>query len=183
MTTPATRPKTALLVVDVQEDVARNGHDLDQVLANINTLVTRARANDQPVIWVQHSDSDLPSGSDGWRIVDELSPAPDEPVVHKNYGDSFEATDLETTLADRDVGTVVVAGAQTEWCIRSTLHGALARGFNTTLVSDAHTTDDLRDQGATLSPEQMIDFTNGYWKYTDAPDRTCAVMPTADVAF
>jgi len=183
MTSASDTSKTALIVVDVQEDVARNGHDADQVIANINTLVAQARQQNQPVVWIQHAAADLAAGSDGWQIVHELKPAPGESVIHKNYGDSFEATDLQSILAKNEVGTVVITGAQTEWCIRSTLHGALARGFNTTLVSDAHTTDDLRDQGATLSPQQMIDFTNGYWKYTDAPDRTCAVVATSDVTF
>ena len=94
------------------------------------------------MIWVQHSDDQLLEGSDGWQYVDELKRDDAEPLVHKHYGDSFEETDLESLLAEREVGRLVVAGAQTDACIRSTLHGAFVRGYDATLVSDAHTTED-----------------------------------------
>ena len=106
-----------------------------------------------------------------------------EPVVHKTYGDSFEATDLEELLAERGVGRLVVTGAQTEACIRSTLHGALVRGYDTTLVADAHTTEDLREWGFPVSPEQSIGYTNMYWSWASAPGRAGVVTPTADVDF
>lgn len=99
MTSLSDRPGTALLVVDMQNDVVAGAHDRAGVIANIVGLVDRARAERVPVIWVQHSDDNLPAGSPGWRYVPELEPAASEPVVHKRYGDSFEGTDLETLLA------------------------------------------------------------------------------------
>ena len=102
-----------------------------------------------PVVWVQHNDENgLPQGSDDWQIVPELQPGDTEPRVDKSYADSFEATTLETVLSEFGVGRLLVAGAQTDECIRSTLHGALVRGYDTTLVSDAHTTEDLTQWGA-----------------------------------
>ena len=91
MTTLANRPNTALMVIDVQNGVVAGSHDRDGVIGNINALVDKARAEEVPVVWVQHSDDGLEQGSDDWRIVDELSPGDGEPVVQKNYGDSFEA--------------------------------------------------------------------------------------------
>ena len=85
-------------------------------------------------------------------------------------------------LAWFGVGRLVVAGAQTDQCIRSTLHGALARGYDATLVSDAHTTEDLTAWGAP-PPEMVISHTNMYWKYQSAPGRTAGVVDTADVSF
>ena len=143
MTTLDGRPNTALLIVDVQVDVVSGAWDRDGVIARINTLVDKARAEQVPVVWVQHSDDNMPSDTDGWQLVPELSPGEAEPLVHKRYGDSFEDTDLESLLSERRVGRVVVAGAQTDACIRSTLHGALVRGYDVTLVEDAHTTEDL----------------------------------------
>jgi len=178
-----TLSNTALLVVDVQQDLVRNGHDAPQVLANITQLVDRARTAGQPVVWIQHDDEGLPKGSAGWQLAPELVPAPSEPMVEKQFGDPFEATGLREILVGLGVGSVIVVGVQTEWCIRSTLHGALVRGFNTTLVGDAHTTDDLSDQGATLTADQTIRFTNGYWRHTEAPGRTCQVVATAEVDF
>ncbi|MFL6169961.1 MAG: isochorismatase family protein, partial [Ornithinibacter sp.] len=116
MTTLSGRPRTALMVVDVQNGVVVGGHDRDGVVGNIAGLVDRARAERVPVVWVQHSDDGLEQGSDNWQIVDELTPAEGEPVVQKHYGDSFEATDLEEVLAARGVGRVVVTGAQSDAC-------------------------------------------------------------------
>lgn len=182
MTTLSDRPNTALLIVDVQNDVVAGAHKRDDVIANIQTLVGRARHEGVPVVWVQHSDQNLPSGSPGWQYVPELAPDPAEPVVHKEYGDSFEATDLETVLAVRKVGRLIVAGAQTDACIRSTLHGAMARGYDATLVSDAHTTEDQTEWGAP-PPEAVIAHTNLYWQYQTAPGRQGGAVPTAAVDF
>jgi nicotinamidase-related amidase len=147
MTTLENRPNTALLVVDVQRGVVEGAHDRAAVVANVGSLVEKARQEQIPVVWVQHSDEQLARGSDDWRIVPELAPDDAEPLVEKHYGDSFEDTTLETVLSGLGVGRLVVAGAQTDACIRSTLHGALVRGYDATLVSDAHTTEDLTPWG------------------------------------
>jgi len=183
MSSLADRPNTALLIVDVQRDVVAGAHDRDAVVANINTLVDRARDAGTAVIWVQHADEELPEGSDGWQYVDELKRDDAEPLVHKHFGDSFEETDLEALLAERKVGHLVVAGAQTDACIRATLHGALVRGYDATLVSDAHTTEDPSQWGLPLNAEQVIAHTNSYWKYESAPGRSGGTVPTADVDF
>jgi nicotinamidase-related amidase len=176
------RPNTALLVIDVQNGVVAGSHQRDEVVGNIRTLVDTARSRDVPVIWVQHSSDELQRGSEPWQYVPELPQEPTEPVVHKRYGDSFEDTDLEAQLAARDVGRLIVAGAQTDACIRSTLHGAFTRGYDTFLVSDAHTTEDLTQWGAP-PPDQVISHTNLYWSFQDGPGRTAGVVPTAEVDF
>jgi nicotinamidase-related amidase len=176
------RPNTALLVIDVQNGVVAGAHQRDEVIANISALVDKARAEDVPVIWVQHSDAEMPEGSDGWRYVDELRRTESEPVVHKHFGDSFEDTDLEAQLASRGVGRLVVAGAQTDACVRSTLHGAFTRGYDTFLVGDAHTTEDLTDWGAP-SPDKVIAHTNLYWSWQAAPGRRAGVVDTDEVSF
>jgi isochorismate hydrolase len=122
-------------------------------------------------------------GSEAWEYVPELERLDTEPVVHKTYGDSFEATDLEDLLAQRSIGRVVLTGAQTEACIRSTLHGALVRGYDATLVSDAHTTEDMREWGFPVAPEQSLAYTNAYWQWAAAPGRTGSVAATAEVDF
>jgi nicotinamidase-related amidase len=182
MSTLENRPNTALLVVDVQNCVVEAAHERDAVVANVGSLVERARREDVPVVWVQHSDEQIVRGSDGWRIVPELSPGDAEPLVQKSYGDSFEATDLESVLWGLGVGRLVVVGAETDACIRSTLHGALVRGYDTTLVSDAHTTGDQTAWGAP-PPEQVIAHTNLYWTYQTAPGRTAGTVETKDVDF
>ncbi len=101
MTSLLDRPNTALLVIDVQNDVVADTHQRDEVIANIKTLVGNARAREVPVVWVQHADDNIVEGSEGWDYVPELSRDESEPVVHKHHGDSFEDTTLETELADR----------------------------------------------------------------------------------
>ncbi len=182
MTTLANRPNTALLVIDVQNGVVEGAHQRDAVVSRIGTLVEHARRAAVPVIWVQHVDEDLPEGSEAWEYVPELQRDESEPLVAKHYGDSFEDTELEQLLAERAVGHLVVAGAQTDQCIRSTLHGAFARGYDATLVGDAHTTVDFTAHGAP-APEQVIAHTNLYWQYQVAPGRAGAVVEAAKVVF
>jgi len=182
MTTLENRPNTALLVVDVQNGVVKEAHQRNEVVANVGLLVEKARQEQIPVIWVQHSDEDLPKGSEAWQIVPELVPDGAEPLVEKNYGDSFEDTTLETVLSGLGVGRLVVVGAQTDACIRSTLHGAITRGYDATLVKDAHTTEDMTAWGAP-PPEVVIAHTNLYWTYHKAPGRKGGTVETKDVEF
>ena len=163
MTTLENRPNTALLVIDVQNGVVEGAHERDAVVANVGSLVEKARRERVPVVWVQHSDEQLARGSDEWRIVPELAPDDAEPLVEKHYDDSFEDTTLETVLSGLGVGRLVVVGAQTDACVRSTLHGALVRGYDATLVRDAHT--------------------NLYWTYQTAPGRTAGTVETKEVDF
>ena len=162
MTALEDRPHTALLVVDVQQGVVGHAHDRT------------------PVVWVQQTDEELPRGSDAWRVVPELQPAEGEPRIEEGHGDSFGATALEEVLAAAGVGRVVVAGAQTDACIRATPHGAFVRGYDTTLVTDARTTEDLTAHGAP-PPAQVIAHTNLYWRFQTGPGRIAATASTAEV--
>jgi nicotinamidase-related amidase len=182
MTTLQNRPNTALLVVDVQNGVVDGNYQRDAVVSNVGSLVEKARREQIPVVWVQHSDEQTVRGSERWQIVPELAPDAAEPLVEKHYGDSFEDTTLEAVLSDLGVGRLVVVGAQTDACIRSTLHGAFTRGYDATLVGDAHTTEDLTAWGAP-PPDQVIAHTNLYWSYQAAPGRTAGTVKTTDVDF
>lgn len=182
MSTLPGRDGAALLVIDVQVDVMATACRRDEVIATIAGLVERARRAHVPVVWIQHSDADMELGSAEWAIVPELTPAQGEAVVHKRYGDSFEDTTLEEVLAAAGAGLVWVAGAQTDACVRSTLHGALVRGYDTWLVSDAHTTIDLSTWGAP-APEAVIAHTNMYWQFQTAPGRTAGVRESESVDF
>jgi nicotinamidase-related amidase len=183
MTTFQDRPNTALLVIDVQNGVVAGSHNRDEMIANINALIARARTEDVPVVWVQHSDDGgLAMGSENWQFVPELDRSEAEALVHKRYGDSFEDTDLETVLADQKVGRLIVTGAQTDACIRSTLHGAFTRGYDVFLVGDAHTTEDLTEYGAP-APELVVSHTNLYWDWQSAPGREAGTVKTEEVVF
>jgi len=182
VTTYENRPNAALLVVDVQTGVVSGNYERDAVVANIGRIVEKARREQVPVVWIQDSGESRAIGSDAWKIVPELTPIDAEPHVDKRYGDSFEDTTLESVLSGLGVGRLFLVGAQTDACIRSTLHGAFVRGYDTTLVSDAHTTEDQTAWGAP-PPDQVIAHTNLYWADQAAPGRTAQVVETRDVDF
>ncbi|MCW3844292.1 isochorismatase family protein [Micromonospora yasonensis] len=72
MTTLVDRPHTALLVIDVQNGVVNHAYDRDRVVANVATLVDRARAAGVAVVWVQDHSGELVRGSEPWQYVPEL---------------------------------------------------------------------------------------------------------------
>ena len=182
MTTLSDRPNTALMVIDVQKGVVAGTHQRDAVVANISTLVDKAREEGVPIVWVQHSSEQMKKGSDAWEYVPELTRQESEALVHKTFADSFEDTDLAEVLAKAGVGRLVVTGAQTDECIRSTIHGAFTRGYDVTLVGDAHTTEDQTEWGAP-PPDKVITHTNLYWQYHTAPGRTAGVTEMKDVTY
>lgn len=182
MSTLANRTKSALLVVDMQQGVLENTHERDAVVARVQALVERARHGGVPVVWVRHADDQLAAGSPAWQLAPPLAPRPDEVLVDKQYGDAFEATPLEERLAGLGVGRLWVVGAQTDACIRSTLHGALVRGYDSLLVRDAHTTEDHTAWGAP-PPEQVIAHTNLYWTDQTAPGRVAGTVNAEAVDF
>lgn len=182
MSTLQNRPNTALLVIDAQNGVVKDAHERDAVVANIASLVEKARLERIPVVWVQDSNEHLGRGSQDWQIVPEMQRDRAEPLVEKLYGDAFEDTGLEAVLSGLGVGSLVVVGAETDACIRSTLHGAFVRGYDAILVSDAHTTQDQSAWGAP-PPSQVIAHTNLYWTYQTAPGRTAGTVKTKDVDF
>ncbi|MGA7227944.1 MAG: cysteine hydrolase family protein [Acidimicrobiia bacterium] len=182
MATISDRPNTALVVIDVQNGVVDDAYERDAVVANISRLVDQARKEGAAIVWIQHSDEGLKRGSEAWEYVPELQRKDSEPLVHKSYADSFEDTDFEAVLAEGGIGRLVVAGAQTDECIRSTIHGAFVRGYDVTLVGDAHTTEDFSQWGAP-TPDKVIAHTNLYWESHEAPGRTAGVTETKDVTF
>ena len=132
--------KGVLVIVDVQVGVVCEAWDAPRVVKNVARTVERARDQGVPVIWVQHSSDELPHGSAPWQWVPELLPAAKETLIHKQFESSFEQTKLEDELARLGATHITLAGAMTNWCIRATAYAALERGYDLTLVNDAHTT-------------------------------------------
>lgn len=181
MTTLAERGGIALVVIDVQNAVVAQAHRRDQVVGVIRGLVDRARSGAVPVIWVRHEDPEMEVGTWGWQLVAELVPDPGEPIIAKRYRSSFEETELDRTLAGLAVGHLILCGAQTEYCVRHTLHAALERGYDVTLVGDGHTTWDADWVGTAVPAAAVIASLNlSCWDY-QLPGRRCTTAP-ADAA-
>jgi nicotinamidase-related amidase len=149
----------ALLVIDVQNDVVANALRTSEVVANIDSLVSNARTSGVPVIWVQHSDEYLEKGSAGWEIVDELKPLPNEVRIYKTEASSFAETDLQAQLVSLGAKELVITGAQTNYCVNATSNASVDLGYQVTLVSDAHTTEDSETEKASdLIEEKNTSF-------------------------
>ena len=170
------RNKSALLVIDVQNQVVDGAYNKDAVIAQINVAVAKARAAGVTVVWVQHSDEWMSIDSEDWQIVPQLEPAAGDARVRKLYRNSFEATDLEEVLAGLGVGHVYVCGAQTNNCVRFTSHGALDRGYDVTLLKDAHTTTDFETGGKKISAEFAVDELNSSVYGEELPGRKGVAM-------
>jgi nicotinamidase-related amidase len=173
-----------LLVVDVQVGVMRGSWDGPRIVNNVARAVERARAQDVPVIWVQHADQELVHGSPEWHWVPELAPAEGEPRIHKEFNSSFEQTSLEQELASLGATHIVLAGAATNWCIRATAYGALDRGYDLTLVKDAHTTGTMElDNGASIEAVNIIHELNIAMTWLSYPGRTNGTSSAEEVDF
>ncbi|MDE9366714.1 isochorismatase family protein [Luteipulveratus sp. YIM 133132] len=181
---------SALLVIDVQNGNTSEAWQRDAVIGTIRTLIDRAKAADVPVIWVQHEAGPFKPGSDAWQIVEAVRPPEGETVIGKQYLDAFVETPLRKALDERGVGHVVICGAATDACIRATTARAQIEGYDTTLVSDGHTSDEgpwplpLPDgREVPIGGEQMVAYTNFFVADTEYPGITTEVVPAAEVAF
>jgi len=173
-----------LLVVDVQVGVMRESWDAPRIIKNVSRAVERARAQRVPVIWVQHSDQDLVYGSPEWQWVPELAPAEGEPLIHKRFNSSFEQTTLEEELAKLGATHIALAGAATNWCIRATAYGALDRGYDLTLVKDAHTTGTMKlDNGVAIEAANVVQELNIAMTWLSYPGRTNGTATAEEVQF
>lgn len=176
--------RAVLLVVDVQVGVMVDAWDGPRVIRNLARAVERARSAGTPVIWVQHADDDLPHGSPEWQWVPELVPAAGEPRVSKKFNSSFEETPLEEELAKLGATRIVLAGAATNWCIRATAYGALERGYDLTLVRDAHTTGSLElPDGAVIEAAHIVTELNTAIRYLSYPGRKNDIATAEEVEF
>lgn len=181
MTTLTGREQTALVVIDVQNGIVDGAYRRDEVIQNIEAAVAKARAAHIPVIWVQHSDEELIIDSDVWQLVSELIPLEGEPMIRKIYRSSFEATNLDEVLSSLSVGHVVVCGAQSNNCVRHTAHDALAKGYDVTLIADAHTTKSYEWGGHTVSAQAVVEEQNDNFN-EDLPGRHARTVPLAKLS-
>ncbi|HEY4898152.1 MAG TPA: isochorismatase family protein [Candidatus Nanopelagicaceae bacterium] len=183
MSTYEEHEKAALMVIDVQIGVVDSAWKRDEIVSRIADLVSRARDSDVEVIWVQHSESEMPIGGEYWQIVPELKPVKNEKIIHKIFRSAFEETELEEVLEELDIGHLVITGAQTNYCVRHTIHAGIERGFNITLVEDAHTTMDESWDGVTISAEQIVAELNRACSKYQLPDSFVDVAKAESIHF
>jgi nicotinamidase-related amidase len=176
--------KPVLMVVDVQAGVMKEAWDAVRIIGNVARAVERARAQRVPVLWVQHADNELRHGSPEWEWVPELVRSKGEPLIPKHFNSSFEETSLEDELAKLGATHIALAGAATNWCIRATAYGALDRGYDLTLVKDAHTTGTMElDNGVRIEAPRVVDELNIAMKWLTYPGRTNGTATAEEIDF
>ena len=169
----------ALMIIDVQKAMfaAEPPHDGHAVVARIASLLERARAGGVPVFHVQHDGGpgdDFERGTPGFEICDAVAPRPGEPVFVKTTRSAFASTPLEQALRAEKIGHIIMTGMQTEYCVNTTLLGAVDRGFRITVVSDGHTTLD----NEVLPAAKIIALHHRVWQ-----PKMADLAPAAQVEF
>ena len=177
------RTKEALLVIDVQVGIMETAFEGPKKVELIAAIVDRARKAGVPVIWVQHNEPGFERDSDGWQLSPELVPPPNEPHIHKNFRSSFESTELDEVLEKLGVGHVYLCGAESNHCVRFTTHSALDRGYDVTLIADAHTTTGFEWNGIVVDAKAVIDEQNTNFGGFALPGRTMAVLASSELPF
>jgi len=175
--------KLALLVIDVQNGVVQNAYSRSAIAANISKVISKAREANIPIIFVQHSDDlELPENSSQWQIVGELEIGKEDFRITKKYNSAFEDTDLDLILEKLGVSRVIITGAATNWCIRATSFGAMNKGYDLILISDAHTTEDIEiSKDHIIHAKDIIDEFNIGIKYIEYPEIRTSVVSSDDL--
>jgi nicotinamidase-related amidase len=146
---PVRLADSALVLIDCQKTYTQGVMELEGVQAALDetaALLERARTAGIPIIHIQHSDGpgslyDI-EGESG-AIVEAVAPRGDEPVVVKQFPNSFVQTDLDERLKALDASNLVLAGFMTHMCVNSTARGAFSLGYAPTVVAAATATRSL----------------------------------------
>lgn len=143
---------TALLIIDVQLGIfMRKEYDgmavyqEEAFLANLQSLIAKARAAKAPIIYIQHMYKDFPlmeKGQTLWTVHPAIAPQAGDIVVEKKHADAFYESDLEKVLRGLGAKRLIITGLQTAYCVDTTCRRAHSLGFDNILVSDGHSTLD-----------------------------------------
>jgi nicotinamidase-related amidase len=148
------RSDTALLLIDPQMTMFDPGDPVDSaeiMLQRMTHLLARVRSARMPVVLIRHcgkAGGPFERGTPGWQLHPSLQPAEGDLVFDKTTRDTFASTALGDELAARGIKQLIIVGFQSEFCVRETTLGALARGFDVTLVSNGHSTCDSGERMA-----------------------------------
>jgi nicotinamidase-related amidase len=176
--------KPVLMIVDVQVGVVAKAWQPERAIEQMVKVVDKARAAGVPLVWVQHNSDEYPEGSATWQWMPALQPREGEKRVHKRYNSAFEETTAEAILAGLGASHIVLMGAMSGWCIRATAYGALERGYDLTLVSDAHTTGTLQlGDGTSIEAESVIRDLNVAIQWLRYPGRNNRVVTAEALNF
>ncbi|NRD73047.1 isochorismatase family protein [Shewanella sp. VB17] len=135
---------SALLVVDAQNGVFGSSNPpylSENVIENMSKLISYANSRKHKTVFIQHEiPGVLEPESDAWKIVAGLNSMGSAVKIRKKSPDSFNGTDLSAYLDEEGIEHVIICGYSTDFCIDRTAFSAASRGYQVTLIGDAHTT-------------------------------------------
>lgn len=156
--------KRAVVVIDLQNEYLPTGklplNGIESAVANAAKVIADARSKNIPVIHVRHEfvHGEMPvfvPGSDGVQIQTAVAPEAGEPVVVKNYPNSFRDTNLKQLLDEQGVDELVVVGAMSHMCVDAGVRAAADMGYPVTVIHDACATLDLEFGGVQVPAAQV----------------------------
>jgi len=161
---PANLKDAALIMIDCQNTYRRGVMQLTNVepaILEARKLLSKARALKVPVFHIRHdagAGTPYDVNAEIGAICDEVAPIVGEPVITKNYPNSFMATELDQQLKNLGVKNIVLAGFMTHMCINSTAHGGFNLGYHVTVVASATATRPLQAaNGKVLTAQEVQD--------------------------
>lgn len=173
----------ALLIIDMQKGSFKPyslRHDTLGTIDRINFLAEYFRANNYPVIFIQHHGTKencfLPNSED-WEIIPELVRLPNDIAVSKTANDSFYKSSLQSILSKNNISELFITGCATDFCVDTTLKSALSRDYKVTVIEDGHTTASR----PYIDAQTVINHYNWLWSDMSPTKHKLAVVKTIDV--
>ena len=132
--------KTALLATDIQKGLTRNKKlfNFDTFLQTVNSAIEVFRKKNMPVIFIQHNNKILPTGSEVWEIDKRLDVQPEDLIIQKKHGNAFLNTDLKEKLIQQNIEYLVFCGMTSHGCVKHSCLGALENEFSVVLLKNGH---------------------------------------------
>lgn len=172
--------KEALIVIDVQTAVMEHSYNRETIMDTVNSLISAARKQKIPFIFVQHEfpEGPMKRGGDGWKLDPRLEqPLSDESIIYKTLPNAFADTTLKETLDQIGATHLYICGAQTDFCVDSSCRGAFDLHYDVTLITDAHTTTDNAHLTAPQIIEHIHDTLGNFW----SPNSTMKMEASKDL--
>jgi nicotinamidase-related amidase len=173
------RGKTALLVIDVQVGPITDTYKTEETLNVIRSLISKAKKEEIPVIYVQHEGlpgGPMMKGSELWNFALGIFPRPNDLIIHKQATDAFYQTSLEKDLETKGIKHLIVVGFRTEYCVDTTCRHAINLGFEVTLVEDGHSCVD-----GVIPAESIIKHHNYNLSTVGTREGLISVIPAENV--